>query len=192
MDRAAHWENEWTRRLSSGTPEMNRQKFLRLVYEIGRREEHMGKKTLDVGCGPAIHAGFLQAICPEWTKNYVGIDLSKEAVQYARDHGIKAFWGDFFTTDPGKFECFWFLDSFEHFRDDEPLAERVKELATEHFSVLGNVPLVPEFKALDQGMERHVTIGTVHRFMVDLGMESYSWDVYGIHGRPFLFWEGSR
>jgi hypothetical protein len=142
-------------------------------------------------------------MCAEWKKNYTGIDLSEKAVANARKLGIEAYVADIHCQNPrwsmddglmeyhyNAYELFLFLDSLEHIHHHVKLAEKVKQLAAEKFGIFGNVPLYHSVHAENEGIERPMNITLVARFLKKCGIDKFRHEVYGIHGWPYLWFEG--
>jgi len=188
-----HWDNEWNKRIKDNHHSVMRnvEKLGKIIYELCKRSEYRKMGKIEIGCGPASHVLHLRNIFKDWDKTFTGIDLSKVAVEYGKAHGLNMIHGDFleYQTDK-KYDVFIFLDSLEHIFDHQKLAEKIKELASPKYYIVGNVPLYPNAYNKDPGLEREMNIDVLMKFMRNSGLACFTTDIYGVYGYPYCFFEG--
>lgn len=188
----SYWDKVWEKRIKVDGVAMNIAKISRLIYELSQRDYLHKLKKLDIGCGTGIHALHLSLYGTEWEKNWTGIDLSHNAVEFAQKRGLNAVCGDIFTYDfNDNFQLFLLLDTLEHIQDHEGLAERILKISDNKlFHVFGNVPLWCGENLREIGVERPINNKIISDFMKQLRLKGYTVDIYGIHGYPFMIFEG--
>jgi 2-polyprenyl-3-methyl-5-hydroxy-6-metoxy-1,4-benzoquinol methylase len=193
MDAPTFWNEKWDGRIKSdGRVAMNGEKRKFILKQLIARPEFDDLKKLEIGCGPAIHAGIMEQNRPGWTKNYSGVDVSETAIEYAREVvGVDARHLDVFSLN-GEFkgiQLFLFLDSLEHIQDHKRLAGKVREMASDEFTIFGNIPLYTTAEGLETGNERPVDINVLAHFLSRCGGHDIYHNVYGINGYPYLLFQ---
>jgi 2-polyprenyl-3-methyl-5-hydroxy-6-metoxy-1,4-benzoquinol methylase len=190
MDAQTFWTKKWADRIKpDGRVLMNgvKRKFI-IKYFVAHPEFDILKK-LEIGCGPAVHAGIMEQKRPGWTKNYSGIDVSETAIEYAREMvGVDARHMDVFSLN-GEFkdiQLFLFLDSLEHIHDHKGLARKVREMGADEFIIFGNIPLYMTEEGAATDTERSVDINVLADFLRRCGGADIYHHVYGIGGYPYM------
>ena len=188
-----YWDKQWEKRIhSDGSVSGNSQKVRFLIEQLWMRPHLIKAEKLDVGCGPATHIRHLTDVCSEWGDKYIGIDTSKKAIEDAQRHGVNAFRYSIydFTNYDRDIEAFFFFDVLEHMEDHDKIAEKIKEIAAENYTILINVPLYKSNPESNGGYERLININDMVEFLSKAGISKYTHKVYGINGLPYLFMEG--
>lgn len=184
------WDDIWNDRLVDGGFNCNGPKFFRLLKILWNKAHFAPKEKLEIGCGAGVHAMWLAEYSPYWRTKWEGIDLSEVAIERAKSWGLNASVCNFtdFKSDK-KFELFLFLDVLEHIEDHAAVAEKIKELGADKYTVFGNCPL---YLAEDESHEREINIHTVKAFMNNAGCEYFIHEIYGITGMPYITFEGTN
>ena len=187
------WDNEWIKRTrSDGTISRNAPKAKYLCKKLWDRAYLINMWKLEIGCGEGIHIRSLARHCDAWKENYLGIDISKYAVEKAQQYGIRAEVEDFLTFDTDlRFNLFLFLDSYEHIDDWRAVAAKVRELARDEIVIIGNVPMAPGERD-EEISDRQITLNEICDFILACGCNSINHEIYGARGLPFLFFEATN
>jgi SAM-dependent methyltransferase len=102
-----------------------RQQSMRVYVRLVKRFLPASSRLLEIGCA---HGFFLELIRKEYPAS-VGIDLSKEAVDYAKRQGLDARAGDLLelSLEPG-FDAVCMWDTIEHLPHPDRVLSRAYEL----------------------------------------------------------------
>lgn len=141
-----------------------------IIDRVVNRKEEM-PSILDLGCGAGQLAYYLMK---SGVKNYVGIDFSKERIDFAKNkcEDFEFLNCDFFSIqfDDIDYDTVICLETLEHINDDVKLLEKIKSGS----SFIGSVPNFPftshvrHFKTKDQVSERYSVFFkefSVHEFL---------------------------
>jgi len=185
-----YWNGVWQGRIHENSVDMNHGKAKVVLKELCNRPYLAPMEKLDIGCGSGFHAIRLGAFNPLWKERWTGIDLAKSGIEYATQHGLKAFCQSVFDFDGNgkKYGAFLLLDSLEHFEDLPLLGSKIRELADTEYIIIGNVPLYTSAHE-DGGVEKPIDINILNKFLITAGCRFLSQNIYGILAWPYLFFE---
>ena len=191
METPKWWDETWDKRIKETGVVHNKGKLNRLLGILWGKHYLAPLEKLDIGCGPATHAIYLSNFNPFWKDRWTGIDLSRTALTVPRKLGFNVTHGSIFDFNTGrKFELFLLLDTLEHIQDHEALGQKIKDLAADKYTIIGNSPLYFEH---NDGEERPIDGKTIARFIHSAGcLMDFSCDVYGIHGLPYANFEATN
>ncbi|GAG64345.1 unnamed protein product, partial [marine sediment metagenome] len=146
---------------------------------------------LEIGCGTGIHAQYLASLYPCWRTMWTGIDLAESAIKRAQSFGLNAEVADIYTYESDKkFEVFLLLDSLEHLENHDLLAQQIKKLAAERYTIFGNVPLYASSAHKEGAIEVSLDINTISKFLLDAGCSGHlKQRIYGVNGHPYMIFQ---
>jgi len=184
----SYWDQTWKDR-TGDTVKMNAGKFMHLIDVLWSKPHFAIKNKLDVGCGTGIHAHFLSLFNPLWKTRWTGIDLAESAIAKAKTFGLEAHVSDLLDYKTEKrFNLFLFLDVLEHIEDHEAIGKKIKDLASDNYTIYGNCPLYLS----DNDHERIINVNTIARFLAAAGCNGgLKPVVYGINGFPYITFEAT-
>lgn len=191
MTPGEYWDTEWRSRISGGSVKINVEKGGRIINELCKRPYYIDKEKLDVGCGPSYHARHMAGMMTGWIDKYTGIDLSPSVIERSRKAGLNVICGDIFgLTEEKKYDLFLFLDSLEHIKERDLLAEKVRKLAAKGFMIFGNIPLYLSLHEVDgEKFENTMNFDKLVRFVNICGARNLWHEIYGVNGYPYMIFE---
>ena len=180
------WDEFHTKRLNGNELIYMKPKFDKIAEFVKCTGKIINKPKLEIGCGSGLYAHLLNDIFPGWTADYVGIDSSKKSVEIAQGHfenlDIREADVHNFRIDR-KFDLFVFWDVLEHIEHHDKLAETVKALGNEGFSIIGNIPL---YLSKHGGFERPMDIDELKKFTDMCGLKKIKANIYGYSLHPYM------
>ena len=142
------YNNSWRRpefvRLDMG------EQFERIDNSLGRNFSGRRVRVLEVGCGP----GFMSLELARAGHSVIGIDVSPECIQVAREFAAKDphrnergdltyIAGDFFSEpslQQSSFDAVIFVGALHHFKDQDRVMRRICTLLTDGGMVIAHEP----------------------------------------------------
>lgn len=83
-----------------------------------------------------------------------------------------------------------FWDVLEHIPNHKTLAKRIKELASNDFYIIGNIPLYTSDHANQVGgFEQPMDVNKLFDFLQCCGAIGFEQEIYGAYGYPYMFFE---
>ena len=185
-----YWDDQWKRRYHDHRVTTNTQRLDKIVNFLWHQPQWTDAPKLEIGCGTGIHAAKVGRLYRGWLDNYLGVDVSGEAVKICNDHGVRAVQDDFLSfadQTSERFGLFLFFDVLEHMRCFQYVARAVRDIALPNYEVVGNIPL---YRSGHEGFERNMNINVLKAFFNGCGLEGQLWhEVYGCHGYPYMLFK---
>jgi glycosyltransferase involved in cell wall biosynthesis len=192
---AKYWDSQWANRVfeengQCGT-KINLERAEIVIGEITSRKHFADLEILDIGCGSGFHAHCVSKTFPAWRERYLGIDLSKVAVEHVRKWGFKAEHADLLDLETDrKFGLFLLIDSLEHIENHAAAASKISGLAASGARIFGNIPLNHSSAHCGLGFERPVDMRRLRHFLSMCGANQFEQRIYGLKdGVPYMIFE---
>jgi hypothetical protein len=190
---AEYWNKEWKNRIVDNVrTNGNWDKYEVIIKELFNRPYLNKLNKLEIGSGVCSVALRMLNIYPDWIDKYKCVEQSETAVNWVKQHKVDAVCSDImdFETDE-KFDVFMLFDVLEHIEDVDALAEKIKSMASDEYSIIGNIPLYTSEHDPEEGFERLMNIDMLNEDMAKMGCTEIAHSIYGSMGFPYMFWQST-